>query len=149
MRAKRTASRWFPSVRFPSIAAILCVGHVTAMTERPKTPQDKKSLSYAKDRRNVYGENDKASRKAIPARKAGESRKVRRKARQSLGVMDQVAESAADVVESSLRHDLERVGGWKKDPDAPLSEYIEMKARRRSWRGLPPNRATPHNKSGG
>lgn len=118
------------------------------MTERPKTPQDKKALSYAKDRRNVYGENDKASRKAIPARKAGESRKVRRKARQSLEVMNHAEESAADVVESSLRHDLERVGGWKKDPDAPLSEYIEMKARRRSWRGLPPNRATPHNESG-
>lgn len=40
----------------------------------PKTPQDKKALSYAKDRRNTYGENDKSSRKAIPARKAGESR---------------------------------------------------------------------------
>jgi len=31
-----------------------------------KTPQQKKAESYANDRRNTYGENDKASRKAIP-----------------------------------------------------------------------------------
>jgi hypothetical protein len=30
-----------------------------------KTPQEKKHLSYAKDRRNTYGENSKSSRKAI------------------------------------------------------------------------------------
>lgn len=105
-----------------------------------KSPQEKKALSYAKDRRNVFGENDKASRKAIPARKAGESRKVRRKARQSLEGFELADEATADVVESSLRHDLERVGGWTKSPDAPLSEYIGVQARRRSWKGLTPNR---------
>lgn len=114
----------------------------------PKSPQEKKALSYAKDRRNVYGENDKASRKAIPARKAGESRKVRRKARHSLDVLDLADEAKADIIESSLRHDLERVGGWKKGPDAPLSEFIELQARRRSWRGLPPNRKPSDNKGG-
>lgn len=35
-----------------------------------KTPQEKKSLSYQKDRRNTYGENSKASRKDIPLSKA-------------------------------------------------------------------------------
>jgi len=111
------------------------------MDERPpKSPQEKKALSYVKDRRNTYGENDKASRKAIPARKAGENRKVRRKARQSLEVLDHTDEVKAGVVESSLRHDLERVGGWKKSPDEPLADYIELQARRRSWRGLSPNR---------
>ena len=111
------------------------------MDERPqKSPQEKKALSYVKDRRNTYGENDKASRKAIPARKAGESRKVRRKARQSVGVLEHADEVTADVLESSLRHDLERVNGWKKSPDTPLAEYIELKARYRSGSGLPPNR---------
>lgn len=33
------------------------------MTRRD--PQEKKALSYAKDRRNDYGENDKGSRKGI------------------------------------------------------------------------------------
>ncbi|PEQ14365.1 hypothetical protein B2G71_01840 [Novosphingobium sp. PC22D] len=110
--------------------------------KKPRSPQEKKALSYLNDRRNTYGENDKASRKAIPARKAGENRKVRRKARQSVGVIDLVDEVTADVVESSLRHDLERVGGWKKSPDAPLSEFIELQARHRSWRVLPPNRTS-------
>jgi len=108
--------------------------------KKPRSPQEKKALSYANDRRNTYGENDKASRKAIPARKAGENRKVRRKARQSVEVLDKADEAKAEVVESSLRHDLERVGGWKKSPGAPLSDYIELKARGRSWRDLPPNR---------
>ena len=34
------------------------------MTKRKRSPQDDKSLSYAKDRRNTYGENDKRSRKS-------------------------------------------------------------------------------------
>jgi hypothetical protein len=111
--------------------------------KKPRSPHEKKALSYAHDRRNTYGENDKASRKAIPARKAGENRKIRRKARQSVAVLDHVDEVTADVAESSLRHDLERVGGWKKSPDAPLADYIELQARRRSWRDLSPNRKSP------
>ena len=31
-----------------------------------RSPQEKKALSYARDCRNVYGENDKSSRKNIP-----------------------------------------------------------------------------------
>ena len=77
----------------------------------PKTPQEKKVLSYEHDRRNSYGQNDKASRKAIPARKASENRKSRRKAGQSLAVVERLDEAQAAVVESSLRHDIERVGG--------------------------------------
>lgn len=106
----------------------------------PRSPHEKKALSYSEDRRNTYGANDKASRKGIPARKAGESRKVRRKARQSLETLNVADELKAEVIESSLRHDLERVGGWKKSPDAPLIEYLELQARRRSWQGLSPNR---------
>lgn len=108
--------------------------------KRPRTPQEKKSLSYANDRRNTYGENDKASRKAIPARKAGENRKVRRKANQALNVIDRLDDENAAVIESSLKQDLERVGGWTKSPDVPLSEYMELRARFRSWRNLPANR---------
>ena len=105
------------------------------------TPQQKMALSYAKDRRNVFGENDKASRKAIPARKAGENRKNRRKANQAIGTLQQSDEVARDLIESSLHHDVERVGGWKKSADAPLDEFIELQGKRRSWRDLPPNRA--------
>ena len=89
-----------------------------------QTPQQKKANSLAKDRRNTYGENDKASRKAIPTRKAQENRKVRRKAKQDLEVMQNSDEEFKDVKESSLKHDLERVGGWKKEPEAPLGEML-------------------------
>lgn len=58
-------------------------------------------------------------------------------------VLDQTDELTAAVVESSLRHDVVRVGGWRKTSDAPLSEYLELQARRRSWRELPPNRRPP------
>ncbi len=34
-----------------------------------KTPQEKKEESYEKDRRSTYGNNAKAARKAVPARK--------------------------------------------------------------------------------
>jgi len=36
---------------------------------RRKTPQEKKQLSYDRDRRSIYGENDKSSRKNIPLSK--------------------------------------------------------------------------------
>lgn len=114
----------------------------------PKSPQDKKALSYAKDRRNTYGENDKSSRKAIPARKAGESRKVRRKANQALTVVERLDDAAANVVESSLKQDIERVGGWTKCPDEPLADYLQLQVRRRSWRDLAPNHTTADEPNG-
>lgn len=104
------------------------------------SPQEKKSLSYARDRRNSYGENDKASRKAIPARKAGENRKVRRKATQAIGQVERVDEAAAAALESSLKHDIERIGGWTKAADMPLQDFIGLQARRRALRGAPPTR---------
>lgn len=102
------------------------------MPEKIKqSPQQKKANSLAKDRRNTYGENDKASRKAIPARKAQENRKIRRKAKQDLEVMQNADEEIKDVKESSLKHDLERVGGWKKEPDAPLGEALSRNPSKR------------------
>lgn len=95
-----------------------------------KSPQQKKALSYAKDRRNDYGANDKASRKAIPARKAGENRKVRRKAAHALAGIERLDESAAERVERALAHDIERVDGWTKSADVPLGEYVAKQVRR-------------------
>jgi len=99
------------------------------MARDPKSPQQKKALSYAKDRRNAYGANDKAARKAIPARKTGENRKVRRKAGQALMGIERLDEGKADIVESALGHDIERVDGWTKSADMPLGDYIARQAR--------------------
>jgi hypothetical protein len=90
-----------------------------------RDPARKKALSYARDRRNTYGQNDKAARRTIPARKAGESRKSRRKAGHALKVIDRADETSATLAESSLVHDIERVGGWTKGPDKPLGEVVQ------------------------
>lgn len=91
---------------------------------KEKTPQEKKALSYAKDRRNAYGANDKASRNSIPKRKAGVNRTFRRDISEVLnvvsGILDlEVAEEVEHRVRSVKRAD------WKKFPDRPLGEVVE------------------------
>jgi hypothetical protein len=92
--------------------------------KKDRSPQEKKALSYAKDRRNAYGENDKASRKLIPLRKATESRQDRRKVTQEVASLQKLDEEGADVLESSARHDVRRVGGWTKSADEPLGKVV-------------------------
>lgn len=102
------------------------------MPKKPtKSPQQKKALSLKRDRRSVYGNNDKAARKAIPLRKALENRKVRHKTNRELSAAEQLDPEKLDLVESSARHDVGRVGGWRKGADAPLGEVIarDLKAR--------------------
>lgn len=99
-----------------------------------RDPARKKALSYARDRRNTFGQNDKAARKAIPARKSGESRKSRRKAGQALKVIERADETTAALSESSLAHDIERVGGWTKSPDTPLGTVVKRNVRMRTER---------------
>lgn len=111
-----------------------------------RTPQEKKRLSYAKDRRNSYGENDKASRKLIPRRKALENRGNRRKARQLSGNMNRMDDADADLAQNSLLSDIERIGGWRKGADTPLGICVASQLRGREFRpifnrrkrGLPP-----------
>lgn len=96
-----------------------------------QSPQEKKKLSYAKDRRNSYYENSKASRKAIPRRKSIENRENRRKVAKTLAEIPRLDEAAADRDESSVRHDINRVGGWRKTPDIPLADHIRLQRKRR------------------
>lgn len=92
------------------------------------TPQDKKRLSYAKDRRNTFGENSKASRKGIPLAKARSIRSERHEQDHQLTL----AVSAQDedelvAVEMAVRSSKPRQ--WKKSPDQPLQEVLTRKAR--------------------
>lgn len=103
-------------------------------SRRSRSPQDKKALSYLLDRRNCYGENAKSSRKAIPFRKTGENRESRRKAAQDLSLLPQLDEVSEAVTESSVRHDVYRVGGWQKVADASLRDHVKMQDKRRERR---------------
>jgi hypothetical protein len=102
---------------------------------RRRSPQEKKLLSYAKDRRNTYGENDKSSRKSIRRNKRAPHHADRRRANQILeaaaGAVDELAEEAAEQ-----RLLMRRPKCWQKCPDAPLGEVVQHTLQRRMDLGI-------------
>jgi hypothetical protein len=95
-----------------------------------KTPQEKKRLSLAKDRRNAYGESNKGSRIAIPLNKASQIRAERRaQNRQLLNASTASDEDELTAVENGVRSTSPRP--WRKMPDAPLGKVLEWKLQRR------------------
>ncbi|ALG06674.1 hypothetical protein [Kibdelosporangium phytohabitans] len=104
--------------------------------DRRRTPQEKKQLSYSKDRRNWYGENDKSSRKNIALRKRLMNRATRHRANQRLagavGLVDATAEAqVAERVTGTRR----RADTWRKAPDTQLGAYVIGKLRKRVREG--------------
>jgi hypothetical protein len=104
------------------------------MPKQPKSPQEKKRLSLERDRRNVYGENDKASRKNIPRSKARSHRQVRRTAKQATGIVERLTDGDFDTAQSTLKTPRLQKGEWKKGSDAPLGEVVQRKLKRRQSR---------------
>jgi hypothetical protein len=98
-----------------------------------KTPQEKKRLSYAKDRRNTFGENSKASRKGIPLRKARLNRAERHTQDHLLAVAVTASEDDLASVDNQVKATEPRK--WRKDPDTPRGEYLVRQARRWHRRG--------------
>jgi hypothetical protein len=100
------------------------------MANTTRSPQEKKRLSYSKDRRNTYGENSKSSRKNIPHSKALAIRSQRHEQNQALhsavGATSEDQHIAAELasLEAKPRQ-------WRKRPDTPLGEYIAGKERRK------------------
>lgn len=84
---------------------------------RARSPQEKKALSYLRDRRNVYCENDKASRKNIPRAKARSHRAVRRTDAAAL----RDAEAAVEIV--PLKRPKPK---WKKTRDLSLGVVVPV-----------------------
>lgn len=101
--------------------------------KRRLSPAAKKALSYAKDRRNSYRENDKAARKAIPRNKANSHRADRRKAADALARHETMDEDQAALVENALVNDLDRLKRWKKSPDQPLGDHVEHQKAKREY----------------
>ena len=102
---------------------------------RRKTPQEKKRLSYAKDHRNVYGENDKASRKNLPRTRARVHRANRHRAHQILlgatvSTDTAIDTATADAVEQKLSD--RRPHTFRKSPDLALGEHVRWKRARRA-----------------
>jgi hypothetical protein len=105
-----------------------------------RSPQEKKALSYAKDRRNDYGENDKSSRKRIRRNKRVPNRADRHREHQVLAiaagirVLDEVVEQA----EAKLlaKKSMWMTKRWRKYRDAPLADIVENRLRRRVRLGM-------------
>ena len=90
------------------------------------TPQQKKQLSYAKDRRNTYGENNKSSRKNIPLSKALDIRSERHAQNSALAQAIAAKDvNQLDEVENSVRSTKPRQ--WRKWPDKSLGEVLARK----------------------
>jgi hypothetical protein len=93
-----------------------------------RSPHETKSLSYAKDRRNVYGENDKSSRKNIPRHKRRVNKANRHAVQQQLaqagGILDL---DRAERAEDQLRGT--RPKTWRKQPDISLGEFLARRRR--------------------
>ncbi|GAA4072382.1 hypothetical protein [Actinomadura miaoliensis] len=95
-----------------------------------RDPQEKKRISYAKDRRNAYAENDKSSRNAIRLNKRFPHRANRHRVQQVL--RDAVGAAAADTADDvEERLGRRRPKSWRKHPDLPLGDWVESRLQRR------------------
>jgi hypothetical protein len=98
-----------------------------------KRPHEKKQLSLARDRRNVYRENDKASRKLIPRRKQLSHMGLRRSVTQILtAAKGDVDEEVRDFVElrAEVKATVAKRKSFRKRPDVPLGEILAKTSKR-------------------
>jgi hypothetical protein len=105
-----------------------------------RDPQEKKALSYTRDRRNQFGENDKSSRKSIRRNNRIPNRADRHRERQTLAAAagPVIALEVAEQAEVRLfaRKSMWMTKRWRKWRDAPLAEIVEHKLRRRARTGM-------------
>lgn len=93
---------------------------------RRRTSQEKKALSYARDCRYTYGENNKGSRRSIRRNKRFPHRANRHRDHLTLaaltGTPDPLLDEAAEV---RLRG--RRPKSWRKWPDLPLGVVVAFR----------------------
>ena len=104
------------------------------MKKKARSPQEKKQLSYIKDRRNAYGENSKSSRKNIPRSKASAIRRERHEQTQALqSVLHKPSQEQQVAAELAVLAAKPRQ--WRKVRDRPLGEHLAAKRKRSARRG--------------
>jgi hypothetical protein len=106
-----------------------------------RDPGEKKPLSYAKDRRNDYAENDKSSRKNIRRNKRVPNRADRHREHQVLSSATgpAVAVEAAEQAEAKLlaKKSMWITKRWRKwRDDARLADVVVRKLQRRAEAGM-------------
>jgi hypothetical protein len=95
-----------------------------------KTPQEKKSISYQKDRRNTFGENSKASRKGIPLSKA---LSIRAERHSQDHILSETLKAKDDELLALIENDVRstKPRQWRKTPDKPLGEVLARRLSRK------------------
>ena len=104
-----------------------------------KNPSEKKSLSLERDRRNIFGENSKSSRKNIARSKQLRQMSQRRGIAQVLGRLSgQVGDDAASDADLQVKLAItdSKNRDFKKHPDTPLREVIQYKLAKRRRKGM-------------
>lgn len=101
-----------------------------------RTPQEKKRLSYEKDRRNAYGESNKGSRKSIRFRKQWVNQTYRSSVKQLVGQGvsvrssdEQAGQDCVDSLEEKINSHQRKF--WKKSPDISLKDFIRQQFAKR------------------
>jgi hypothetical protein len=98
------------------------------------SPQEKKLLSYKKDRRNTYGERGSHSRHAIENHKNRDRRAFRRKVNQVLAVVENEIGNEPKTLGAEVNAVHRR--NWKKCADQPLGKVVKWKLERRQRMGI-------------
>jgi len=115
-----------------------------------KSPQEKKRLSLERDRRNMYGESPHASRKNIKRGKQNQHQEERRTSNQVLAAISDMSSEdqmvAAEVAADTMAK-TQRINGFKKVADRPLSDFIERQQVRRERAGMLEDRNAEHDPS--
>ena len=104
-----------------------------------KNPKQKKRLSLERDRRNIFGENSKSSRKNIARGKQRRQMNERREIAQLLGrLAGQVDDDAASETELRVKLSITRSKnrGFQKHRDTPLRDAIQRKITKRREKGM-------------
>ena len=102
--------------------------------KKSRSPQEKKLLSYKKDRRNAYGERGSHSRHAIAAHKARDHRAYRREVNQILSGVEINQPGTLEKVDVEVKAVHESY--WRKCPDEPLGKVVSWKLERRKKNGI-------------
>lgn len=121
-------------MRFAVTLLCGCWTQCEAGVSKIKSPREKKKLSLARDRRNTYGENPRASREGIHRGKQRshmeERRAVDRVLRRLREKPDENEAIEADVLAKTLTLQKRREA-FKKRADEPLGVVIKRKLARR------------------
>lgn len=111
------------------------IGFGAGRVSKITSPQQKKRLSYERDRRNTYGENQKSSRKNIARSKQRSHQDERRSMRQALvAAQGSPADDFVDEAQSQAisKGRMKKLQAFRKSPDRPLGEVVERRLQRRN-----------------